>query len=61
MGKFWSEIDLFLSPDMLFFGLRTQQWINLEPCGLFCGSITWFLLIYAMYVTSVSLIRFHYR
>eukprot|EP00981_Chlorochromonas_danica_P014661 scaffold8522_cov157-Ochromonas_danica.AAC.5 len=31
----------------------TRFWINLEPCGLFCGSITWFLLAFGMYATTV--------
>lgn len=32
---------------------RTRQWINLEPCGMFCGMITWLLIVYGMYATSV--------
>eukprot|EP01038_Epipyxis_sp_PR26KG_P009476 gene9476-12767_t len=31
-------------------------WVNLEPCGLFCGSMTWFLIMYGMYTTSVCVI-----
>lgn len=36
--------------------IRAKQWINLEPCGLFCGSITWFLIGYGMYATSFAVI-----
>jgi hypothetical protein len=30
------------------------MWLNSEPCGLICGCMTWFLLFYGMYATSVS-------
>jgi len=33
-----------------------KYWINLEPCGLFCGSITWFLIAFGMYATSYCII-----
>lgn len=36
-------------------GCSTRQWINNEPCGLFCGSMTYVLVIYGMYATTVSL------
>lgn len=28
------------------------QWINLDPCGLFCGCMTYFLLAFGTYATS---------
>lgn len=34
----------------------TRQWINNEPCGLFCGSITYFLILYGMYATTLGVI-----
>lgn len=37
---------------------RVKYWINLEPCGLFCGSITWFLIAFGMYTTTVITIIF---
>ncbi len=33
-------------------GFGTRQWINLEPCGLLCGMMTWVLLLFGMYATS---------
>eukprot|EP00605_Chrysophyceae_sp_TOSAG23-4_P001194 GSChrysophyteH1.ASY1.ANO1.1303.1 assembled CDS len=29
-------------------GFGTKQWINLEPCGLICGMMTWLLLIFGI-------------
>lgn len=34
-----------------------RQWINLEPCGLFCGCVTWGLLAYGMYATTTCVIK----
>ena len=31
-------------------------WINLEPCGLICGFMTWFLVFFAMYTTTTCII-----
>eukprot|EP00606_Chrysophyceae_sp_TOSAG23-5_P000389 GSChrysophyteH2.ASY1.ANO1.221.1 assembled CDS len=34
----------------------TKQWINLEPCGLICGMMTWVLVIFGMYGTTLYVI-----
>lgn len=31
--------------------------MNLEPCGLFCGLVTWWLLAYGMYATTMCVIK----
>jgi hypothetical protein len=33
---------------------RNTFWINLDPCGLICGMMTWALLAFAMHATTVS-------
>jgi len=38
-------------------GHGTRQWVNLEPCGLFCGMVTWLLLAYGMYATTTCVIQ----
>lgn len=39
-------------PDKCGTSYGTKQWINLEPCGLICGMMTWVLLIFGMYATT---------
>ncbi len=29
-----------------------KMWVNLEPCGLLCGMMTWVLLLFGMYATT---------
>lgn len=31
-------------------GFRTKQWCNVDPCGLICGGMSWFFVLYAVYV-----------
>eukprot|EP01036_Dinobryon_divergens_P030496 gene30496-39747_t len=31
-------------------------WINYEPCGLFCGSMSYFFILYGMYTTTFCVI-----
>ena len=45
------NIRQFLRNDLL---LSVMIWINLEPCGLICGMMTWLLLGYGMLATTVS-------
>ena len=33
---------------------RSKCWINLEPCGLICGMVTWVLVGYGMFAVTVS-------
>ena len=35
----------------------TRQWVNLEPCGLFCGLVTYMLLGYGMYTCTTCVIQ----
>ena len=37
-------------------GHRNRRWLNTDPCGLICGSITWGLLLYASYVVTFVVI-----
>ena len=34
-----------------------RRWVNLEPCGLFCGVMTYLLLGYGMYTTTTCVIQ----
>ncbi len=35
---------------------RSYMWCNFEPCGMICASITWGLVIYAMFVVNFRII-----
>ena len=34
--------------------LSVDYWINYEPCGLFCGSMSYCFILYGMYTTTVT-------
>ncbi len=34
----------------------SYMWCNFEPCGMICGSITWSLVLYAMFVVNFKIV-----
>ena len=30
------------------------HWLNIEPCGMICASITWLIVLYCEYAVTVS-------
>lgn len=52
---FWVLIIPFTLLDTAEYHDSACIWINLEPCGLICGMMTWLLLGYGMGATTVRL------
>ncbi len=53
-GDYWA-IDTKCKVIHFLFCCRTKQWINLDLCGLFCGCMTYALLAFGMFATSVQI------
>jgi palmitoyltransferase len=34
-----------------------KYWVNLEPCGLFCGLVSWFIILFGMYAVTIDVIK----
>ena len=37
-------------------GFKNKNWMNIEPCGVICGFMTWGLLIFGMYASTFCVI-----
>lgn len=54
MGMFCSILVLFCQVVIRTFVCSVSMWLNMEPCGLTCGCMTWLLIVYGMYSTTVK-------
>lgn len=34
-------------------GFRAMHWLNIEPCGMICASVTWLIVLYCEYAVTV--------
>ena len=48
------DVLLFLLFLLLFMCISAFVWLNSEPCGVFCGLMSWAFLAYGMGATTVT-------
>jgi len=35
-------------------GFDAIHWLNIEPCGLICAGLSWFIVLYCQYAMTVG-------